>query len=102
MAVDLRGAGRTRLDVATVELQENCQQLVMIPPGVAVGYVSCSESVVIHYYSTADYDSTSERGFRWNDPMLQGRIPFIDPTISSKDGSWPDLTLSDIAGLKFD
>lgn len=101
-AVDLRSQSKTFMEMAALELQEVGQQLLVTPPGVAVGYLSRSDSVLVHYYSTADYDPLNENGIRWNDQLLKKRIPFDNPVLSKKDRSWPDLSLAEISRFRFD
>lgn len=100
--VDLRSQSKTFLDMAVLELQEVSQQLLVTPPGVAVGYLSRSDSVLVHYYSTADYEPLNEHGFRWNDPLLRKGLPLNSPVLSVKDSSWPDLSIAEISKLRFD
>jgi len=102
VAVDMRALSRTFLGVAMVELWEVSQHLLVVPPGVAVGYLSQTSSVLVHYYSTADYNPEAERGFRWNDPLLGESLPFSNPVLSKRDSSWADLSSEEISNFRFD
>lgn len=102
VAVDMRALSRTFLGMAVVKLREVSQSLLVIPPGVAVGYLSQTSSVLVHYYSTADYNPDAERGFRWNDPLLGTDLPFSNLVLSTRDSSWPNLSLGEISNLRFE
>jgi dTDP-4-dehydrorhamnose 3,5-epimerase len=102
IAVDMRASSPTFLDMAVVELRGVSQHLLLTPPGVAVGYLSQEGNVLVHYYSTAAYNPDSERGFRWNDPLLSRSLPLRNPVLSPKDSSWPNLSLEEISNFRFD
>jgi dTDP-4-dehydrorhamnose 3,5-epimerase-like enzyme len=45
----------------------------------------------VHYYSSAPYAKDYERGFRFDDPMVNIELPFPPEILSDRDKSWLDL-----------
>jgi len=101
-AVDLRMSSPTFLKSTSAELSEEHLALFVTPPGVAVGYLSLTDRVLLHYYSSAEYDPSAERGFRWNDPLLSDVPPLDSPVVSLKDSTWSDLSLYNLERLTFE
>jgi len=70
---------------------------VTIPAGVAHGFLALEELQLV-YVVTAEYDSTDELGFAWDDPLAS--VPWPDvpgradrrPILSGRDRSNPSLT----------
>jgi len=100
--VDIRAGSPTFLKSDAIRLSpERCNAL-LVPPGVATGYLTSHESSIVHYYSSCPYDAASERGFRFNDPLIELELACIPTVISAKDASWPNLILEDLMTQSFD
>jgi len=91
-AVDLRMSSPTFLKSTSVELGEEYLALFVTSPGVAVGYLSLTDRVLLDDCSNAEYDPSAECGFRWNDPLLSDVPPLDSPVVSLKDRPWSDLS----------
>lgn len=63
---------------------ENHRQLY-IPPGVAHGFCTLSESVLLSYKCTEFYHPETEFTIAWNDPAIGVAWPLTDPVLSMRD-----------------
>lgn len=69
--------------------QENQNQL-WIPPGLAHGFVVLSDFAHFHYKCTDYYHPNDEGSIRWNDPDLGIDWPIdFEPVLSDKDSKAP-------------
>jgi len=74
-----------------VELSDDNQLQLWIPPGYAHGFCVLSDIADFEYKCTDFYVPTDEGGVLWNDPDIGIPWPIKEPTLSSKDLSWPSL-----------
>jgi len=88
VAVDLRPDSSTRGRwVGEVLSADNARQL-WIPPGMAHGFLTLTDSAEFLYKTTDYYAPEYERCIAWNDPGLGIRWPLSGaPTLSAKDRS---------------
>jgi len=89
VAVDMRRGSPTFGQWEGVELSDENKCLFWIPPGFAHGFVTLSETVHLLYKCTAEYDKTSERGMRWDDPDIAVAWPLRDVSVSARDAALP-------------
>jgi dTDP-4-dehydrorhamnose 3,5-epimerase len=86
VAVDVRRHSPTLGQWVGVELSEENQRQVWIPPGFAHGFLVTSESADFLYKTTAYYAPSHERCILWNDQDLNIRWPLNEgPNLSTKD-----------------
>lgn len=86
VAVDLRRSSPTFGQWVGVELSEQNQRQLWVPPGFAHGFVVLSDSVDFLYKATDYYAPEHERCIIWNDPQLNIRWPLDgEPRLSAKD-----------------
>ncbi|AWL11220.1 dTDP-4-dehydrorhamnose 3,5-epimerase [Saliniradius amylolyticus] len=71
------------------------KHMLWVPPGFAHGFLVMSEIADFVYKCTNYYDPTNERGFRWDDPILDIQWPDIkvDKKISAKDESGTNFSV---------
>jgi dTDP-4-dehydrorhamnose 3,5-epimerase len=69
---------------------ENLRQL-FIPAGFAHGFCVLSESALVAYKCSQEYDPAGVMTIRWNDPRLAIDWPIGDPTLSESDAAAPTL-----------
>jgi dTDP-4-dehydrorhamnose 3,5-epimerase len=100
--VDIRADSPTFLKSDAIRLSPERSNALLVPPGVANGYLTSHESSVVHYYSSCAYDAASERGFRFNDPLIELELECVPAAISAKDASWPNLIREDLMRQVFD
>lgn len=91
VAVDIRKASPTFLHWEAVELSDENNHMLYIPPGFAHGFVTLSDEVHLFYKCTAEYDPQRDRGVIWNDPEIAVNWPVENPLVSDKDKSLPLL-----------
>lgn len=72
--------------VATVELAGGDPATLLIPPGVAHGFLALTDLDLI-YWVTHPYDASDEFGVAWDDPLLQVPWARRDPILSERDAT---------------
>lgn len=86
VAVDVRKSSPTFGKWVGVELSEDNQRQLWVPPGFAHGFLVLSESADFLYKTTDYYAPEFERSIAWNDPSIGIQWPFdAEPTLSNKD-----------------
>lgn len=99
VAVDIRKGSPTFGKWVACELSEDNHRQFFIPRGFAHGFLTLSPEVEFRYKVDNVYNKASEGGMRYDAPevnvdwgsLLQG----IEPVLSEKDTTAPDLTHSD-------
>ncbi len=90
--VDIRKDSPTFKQWVGVELSEDNNRMLYIPPGFAHGFMALSPEVKFFYQCTAEYDKAAERGIIWNDQEIGIDWPTNNAlVISEKDKSLPPL-----------
>lgn len=86
VAVDIRKASPTFGQWVGVELSEDNQRQLWVPPGFAHGFVVLSEVADFLYKTTDYYVPEHERCIAWNDPRIGIDWPLITPPgLSARD-----------------
>lgn len=86
VAVDLRRGSPTFGQWEGVELSEENQRQLWIPPGFAHGFLVTSDSADFVYKTTDYYAPEHERSLLWNDPAVGVAWPLEGaPQLSAKD-----------------
>ena len=85
VAVDIRRGSPTYGQWFGVELTQENQWQLWIPPNLAHGFVVTSDIAHFHYKCTDYYCPWDEAGIRWNDPFFAVQWPVADPVLSQKD-----------------
>ncbi|HCL87664.1 MAG TPA: dTDP-4-dehydrorhamnose 3,5-epimerase [Comamonadaceae bacterium] len=86
VAVDIRKSSPTFGQWVGVELSEDNQRQLWVPPGFAHGFVVLSETADFLYKTTDYYAPEHERCIAWNDAQLGIRWPYEgQPQLSAKD-----------------
>lgn len=89
--VDLRPDSPTFTQWFGAELNENNRTMMYVPRGFAHAILTLSDNVEALYFVSAFYSPREERGFRYNDPYFNIRLPIEPVEISQKDRTWPDF-----------
>ena len=90
VAVDLRKSSPTFGKWVGVELSEENNRQLWIPPGFAHGFLVTSDSADFLYKTTDYYAPQFERSLAWNDPTVGVEWPLA--------GTAPLLSAKDVAG----
>lgn len=86
VAVDIRPGSPTFGKWFGMELNENDNRQLWVPPGLAHGFLVLSDSADFLYKTTDYYAPTLERCIAWNDPTLGIAWPLEgEPQLSAKD-----------------
>lgn len=86
VAVDIRKSSPTFGQWAGIELTEDNQKQLWVPPGFAHGFVVLSESADFLYKTTDYWAPEFERSIVWNDSDIGIQWPIQDePSLSAKD-----------------
>ena len=95
VAVDIRRSSPTFGQWVGVELSEDNQHQLWVPPGFAHGFVVLSESADFLYKTTDYYAPQHEQSIAWNDPSIGISWPALaqgqQPLLSAKDSAAPLL-----------
>jgi dTDP-4-dehydrorhamnose 3,5-epimerase len=87
VAVDIRKSSPTFGRWVGVELSEENNRQMWVPPGFAHGFVVTSDSADFLYKTTDYYAPQFERSIRWDDPAIGIQWPplSVAPALSAKD-----------------
>ena len=85
VAVDIRKESPIYLKWVGAELSDKNHHMLFIPPGFAHGFSVLSESVHLLYKCTEEFDSSLERGIRWDDPKINVDWRVEDPVVLERD-----------------
>jgi len=88
VVVDLR-PGPTYLKSVRATLTRGQGNSLHVPAGCAPCFMTLETNTLLHYYCSAPYVPSAERGIRWNDPALGIKWLCKPEVISEKDRSWP-------------
>lgn len=101
VAVDIRPNSPTYGRWFGIELTAENRRQLWVPPGLAHGFLTLSDTADVLYKATDFYAPGCEGCIRWDDPMLAIRWPLTEaPILSPKDAAAPRLgTLIGQAGV---
>jgi dTDP-4-dehydrorhamnose 3,5-epimerase len=85
VAVDVSPRSPTFRQWFGVELSDENQLQMYVPPGYAHGFVVLSEVADVSYKCTELYHPDDEAGILWNDPELRVDWPVSGPIVSQRD-----------------
>jgi dTDP-4-dehydrorhamnose 3,5-epimerase len=91
VAVDIDPSSATFGKWVGVELNDDNNKQMWIPPGYAHGFVVLSDVVDFQYKCTDFYHPEDEIGVIWNDPDLGIEWPVDEPIVSERDSKLPTL-----------
>ena len=89
VAVDIRPNSHTFGEWVGVDLTEDDNKQLWIPPGLAHGFCVTEGPAKVHYRCTAPYDADDQCGIRWDDPRLCIDWPVENPILSDRDSLLP-------------
>ena len=98
VAVDIRKSSPTFGQWVVVELSEDNQRQLWVPPGFAHGFVVLSEMAEFLYKTTDYYAPAFERCIAWDDPTLaiDWKLSGRQPLLSAKDAQGLPLATAEL------
>jgi dTDP-4-dehydrorhamnose 3,5-epimerase len=89
--VDLRRNSPTFGKHLTITLSASNRRALYIPEKFAHGFITLEDHTEVLYQMSEFYEADSARGFRWNDPFFEVRLPLEVAVISDRDRNYPDF-----------
>lgn len=90
VVVDLRPDSPTYRQWAGVELDAASARAVLIPEGIAHGFLTLEDDTDVLYQIAPSYTPGHDRGVRWDDPAFGIAWPAAPAVISDRDAAYPD------------
>lgn len=88
-AVDLRPESETFKQWVSVELTAENRYMFYIPKFFAHGFITLTPESQVYYQMSQFYHPEASRGFRWDDPAFDIKLPFQVEAIADKDKHYP-------------
>jgi dTDP-4-dehydrorhamnose 3,5-epimerase len=88
VVVDLRVGSGSYLSWASIELSAHRPQSLLIPKGLAHGFITLDDSSQVSYLIDEPYNPEAASGIRWNDPAIGVEWPFEPSIVSDQDQNW--------------
>ena len=89
--VDVRPGSHTWREHLAIELDAEARQAVLIPPGVAHGFLTLTDDCELHYLMSEFHAPEAARGARYDDPAFGIVWPEEPRLVSDRDRAWPDF-----------
>lgn len=86
--VDLRSSSSTYKQWKGFELSEENHKMVYVPKGFAHGFQTLTDNTEVFYQISQEFMPDYSRGFRWDDPTFEVKLPLEISVISKKDLSY--------------
>jgi dTDP-4-dehydrorhamnose 3,5-epimerase len=90
VVLDLREASHTWRQHLGIELSADARNALVIPPGVAHGFLTLEDGCEVHYQMSAFHEPAAARGVRYDDPAFGIVWPGTVEVVSARDRAWPD------------
>ena len=90
--IDLRPKSPTYMKWVGFELMAGNGKMLYVPENFAHGYLTLTNHAEVFYQVSEFYSPESERGIRYNDPVIGIKWPDDVRIISDKDKDWPDYS----------
>ncbi|PTX42671.1 dTDP-4-dehydrorhamnose 3,5-epimerase [Gemmobacter caeni] len=91
VALDLRPESPGYLRWHAVELSAENGAALLLPRGVAHGFLTLTPGAVVEYLMDVPHSPEAARGARWDDPAFGIRWAAPPAAISGRDRDWPDF-----------
>ena len=90
VTVDLRGDSPTYRRWHAMKLSGEETAALYVPGGLAHGFLTMSDDVVVLYQMGAPYVAAAATGIRWDDPAFAIEWPEQPEIVGARDRSYPD------------
>jgi len=92
--VDLREGSPTFLQWDHLMLSQENKTSVLLPPGVAHGFITLKDNSDLIYHHTEFYKPEFEKAINYQDPMIGITLPIAIEVISDRDKKHPNLEVN--------
>lgn len=89
--LDTRPGSSSYLRHQAWELSADNRCALLVPPGVAHGYLTLTADTEVHYQMSEFFEPSYARGVRWNDPAFGITWPGPVKVINDRDRDCPDF-----------
>lgn len=89
VVADLRADSQTYGQWRAIHLTAGGGQALVVPPGVAHGYLTLTAGAELHYQISKRHEPASASGVRWDDPALGVSWPHPPEVVSDRDLQHP-------------
>ena len=96
--IDLRPQSPTYLRNLSVELTADNRRGLYVPQMFAHGYLTLADETEVNYLVSEYYTPGTERGIRYDDPVVGFDWPGAITVISEKDRAWAPFDTSELGG----
>lgn len=100
VVLDLRPQSETFCHYFSLELSEENQQMLLIPPGCAHGFQALVDNSQLLYLHTQEYQPALEAGVRVDDPKFNIQWPLPIQHLSERDQTFPLFSASSFSEFK--
>jgi dTDP-4-dehydrorhamnose 3,5-epimerase len=91
VVVDIQKGSPSFGNWLALELNEDSDYMIWIPPGYAHGFLTLADETQVFYKATDYWVPEAEQIVRWDDPDLAIQWPTTKPILSERDASAPRL-----------
>lgn len=91
VAVDIRTDSPTYRQWVGIELSASNHRQLFIPEGFAHGFCVLSDSALMNYLCTREFDAVADAALAWNDPDIAIEWPVQVASLSDRDAAAPRL-----------
>ena len=89
VVIDIRKNAPTSLKHFAIKLTADNDTMIVIPDGMAHGFITLADNSELIYFHTALYAPGFEGAIRYDDPAIGIKLPIRPTVISEKDKSYP-------------
>ena len=93
VVIDLRLNSPTYLKWESVIISSKDRLSLIVPAGCANGFMTTSDSTIVHYYMNEFFNSSVYKGIRYNDPYFKIIWPNKPHQISDRDANFPNYEI---------
>lgn len=90
--VNINKKSKDYLKTFSLDICSEKKNGILIPSSYAHGFLTMKKNTSVIYLHDREYNNASERGVRYNDPLINLKFPINLTNISKKDKNYPNLS----------
>lgn len=91
VVLDIRKESKTYGHWISLELSQQIQSMLYLPPGIAHGFQTLDDDTELSYSMSEFYSQPSSRAIAWDSPELKIAWPILPPILSLRDATAPEF-----------